>query len=47
MAVFEVGATLDTLSNPDLFEVEGHSYMTKWQLTFTICGVKRKRRSVH
>jgi len=41
MAVFEVGATLDTLSNPDLFEVEGR------QLTFTICGVKRKRRSVH
>ncbi|CAJ1847104.1 hypothetical protein LHJMPILO_02554 [Aeromonas veronii] len=47
MAGFAVGAMPDTLSNPDLFEVEGHSYMTKRQLTFTICGVKRKRRSVH
>lgn len=47
MVVFVAGLMPDTLSNPDLFEREGLCHMTKSQLTFTICGVKRKRRSVH
>lgn len=47
MAVFGAGVMPDTLSNPDLFEGEGNRHMTKCRWTFTICGVKRKRRSVH
>ena len=44
---FRAGVMPDTLSNPDLFEGERLSHMTKCRLTFTICRVKRKRRSVH
>ena len=47
MEAFAAGAMPDTLSNPDLFEGEGLRHMTNGPVIFTICGVKRKRRSVH
>jgi hypothetical protein len=47
MEAFAAGVMPDTLSNPDLFEGEGLRHMTNGPVTFTICRVKRKRRSVH